>query len=140
MTALSITAGNVVKVSGATVDKRRNYGATITQGLAVYLDSNNEWLVATNATLVGAACGGIALVSGADGQPGVVQTAGDIIIGATVAIGKVYVLGTSGGIIPIDDATATGTVFATIIGIGISATTIRLCITPAGVEYADDVA
>jgi hypothetical protein len=142
MAAISITAGSVVPQSDAVFSKDYLFGATITQGQAVYLDLSQNparWEIADNGAEATANVKGIATSAGADGQPGVVQTGGSIAIGGTVSVGKPYVLGTSGGIIPVDDATATGTVYSSLIGIGTTTGIIKLGFLVSGVEYAADV-
>lgn len=132
--AISVTAGNVV--AGEGTKEQRTAGGTITAGQAVRL-STSAVIAAANDSSANAAVYGIALNGGSSGQPIVVQTTGDITIGGTVAVGKVYVLGTSGGIIPVDDVA--GSEYITIIGVGISATVIRLSIKAGGVAAAGAV-
>jgi len=101
MAAISITAANCVRIEGPVV----SYVAAeaITAGQVVRL-STGTLVVATNASLAGANALGIALNSSAIGQRCEVALPGSrITIGGTVAIGKPYVLGTAGGIIPVDD-------------------------------------
>lgn len=132
--AISITAANVVRVEGDT--EQRAAGGTITAGQVVRLSSSSV-VAAVNDTSANAAAYGIALNGGGSGQPISVQKTGDITIGGTVAVGKIYALGTAGGIIPVDDVA--GGEFITIIGVGISATAIRLSIKPGGVAAAGAV-
>lgn len=135
MADLTITAANVVTTSS---NKRTGTaGATITAGQALYLDSttNTLKLADTDASALAAACVGIALHGASSGQPITYQTAGDIVIGATVAVGEVYVLsGTAGGIAPVADL-ANGD-YTCFIGIGKTATTITLGILAGGVAKA----
>ena len=109
MAALSITAANVVPGSNAVIDKDHNFGATVTQGQAVYLDPTTNKYLLSDADAAGkGTVDGIAVNAGSDGQPAAVQTGGDITIGATVAVGTSYVLGsTPGAINPNADATST---------------------------------
>jgi hypothetical protein len=133
--AISITPANVVALEG---DKeQRIAGGTITAGQAVRL-SGTTVIAAVNDSAANAAAYGIALNGGGAGQPIVVQRTGDITIGGTVAVGKPYALGVAGGIIPVDDIA--GGEFTTIIGVGISATAIRLAIKAGGVAAAGAVA
>ncbi len=133
--AISVTAGSVV--AGEGLKEQRTAGGTVTAGQVVRL-STSAVVAAANDSSANAAVYGIALNGGSSGQPIVVQTTGDITIGGTVAVGKVYVLGTSGGIIPVDDVA--GSEYITIIGVGISATVIRLSIKAGGVAAAGAVA
>lgn len=132
--AISITAANVVRTDGDT--EQRAAGAAITAGQVVRL-SGSSVIAAVNDASANAAAYGIALNGGGTGQPILVQKTGDIVIGGTVAVGKIYALGTAGGIIPVDDVA--GSEFITIIGVGISATTIRLSIKASGVAAAGAV-
>jgi len=132
--AISITPASVVGLEG---DKeQRIAGGTITAGQVVRL-SGAAVIAAVNDTSANAAAYGIALNGGGSGQPISVQKGGDITIGGTVAVGKIYALGTAGGIIPVDDIA--GSEFVTIIGVGISATAIRLSIKAGGVAAAGAV-
>jgi hypothetical protein len=135
MAAISITPANVLRSEGET--EQRSAGGTITAGQAVRL-SGAAVIAAANDSAANAAAYGIALNGGGTGQPILVQKTGDVAIGGTVAVGKVNALGPAGGIIPVDDIA--GSEFITIIGVGISATVIRLSIKAGGVAAAGAVA
>ena len=93
MADLSVTAASVAASTDAVLNKSYNFGATVTAGQVLILDSSDSELKladASDSTLD--TVFGIALNGGADGQPGVVQTGGDINLGATLSVGKVYVL------------------------------------------------
>ena len=104
MADLAVTAANVVASSTAVISKQYNFGATVTQGQAVYLNSSNEWvLLDMNAASTGNGITdtrGIALNAGADGQPAtVVLEDTDFTPGATLTNGSaVYGSTTAGGI------------------------------------------
>lgn len=107
MAAISITAANVVRGSDARVTGG-DFGATVTQGQVVYLDSaDNKFKLADadSGTASARAPVGVALNAGSAGQPGDVQTSGDITIGATLTPGLPYFLSpdTAGGIALIAD-------------------------------------
>lgn len=135
MADLTITAANVVPAASPTTKTQvGTYGATITQGMPVYLDSaDGKWKIAdANASVTTAAAVGIALVAGSDGQPGLIQTEGDITIGATVAVGTIYVVSaTAGKIAPSADGVSGW--YTCVLGIAISTTVIRLKILAGGV-------
>lgn len=129
MAALTVTAASVVKGTTSAVKTRDGIlGATVTAGQPLYLDTADNRLKvcdADSATALARTFWGIALNGGASGQPCVGQFAGPITIGATVAIGVVYVLSTTaGGIAPTTDL-ATGN-YTNVLGVGISATQIDL--------------
>lgn len=102
---ITVTAASVAKGTGATTSDGIA-GATITAGQAVYLDSttNTIKLADANASSAASTAVGIALHGAASGQPIKYQTGGQITIGATVAVGTIYVVsGTAGGIAPSTD-------------------------------------
>jgi len=139
MAAISVTAANVARTDGSVVVY--NSGATITAGMGVYVDANGAVQIGTNATSAGSGVGsqnvGIALNTASSGQPCSVLRDGSFNPGGTAAVGKVYVLGTAGGIIPVDDIA--GTEYVTVLGVGITASSIKLGITVSGVAAAGAV-
>ena len=133
--ASTITPANVH--SGADADFYQGLaGATVTAGQAVYQDRVDSKLrPATNAGGAGAAnVKGIALHGAADGQPLRVQTAGNIAIGGTTAVGAQYCLGAGGQVVEAIDVVATN--FVTPIGIGGASNTIKLSIYVSGQQEA----
>jgi hypothetical protein len=116
MAALTITATSVIGGAGSV---QQIAGSTITAGQVVRIDTATGRVIpAVNDTAANAAAYGVALNGAAVGQPVQVQLlkSGPITIGATVAVGKVYVLGTAGGIIPVDDIA--GAEFVQFLGVG----------------------
>lgn len=125
MSALSITAAQVLLVSGST--REVVFGATITQGAAVYFDSaTGKWKLAQcdgTAAEAGADGYGIALTGGSDGQKGIVALSGakvNLGAAAAAAAGEIYCIGgTAGAINPKSDVvTTTNKVTALAMGIG----------------------
>jgi hypothetical protein len=109
------------------------FGATITQGMVVYLDSGTgTYKIAdcTTSTATAAAVG-IALTSGASGQPGVVMTGGNLTCDGVTAYVQ-YVLSVSGKIAPSTDY-ASSTDYLTVIGAATTTTNIKLAINVTGV-------
>ena len=109
MTALAITAANVVAGSDAVVEYGIA-GVAVTAGQAVYLDeaSTGKYLLAdtNSATAAARKARGVALNNAAANQPLVIQKGGQITIGATLTAGIVYYLGgTPGAIVPVADLT-----------------------------------
>ena len=134
MADITVTAASVAQ--GANASTVQGFlGATVTAGQVVYRDSADSLFKladGNSATAAARAAYGIALNGGASGQPVVVQTSGDYSPGATVTVGGVYVLSaTAGGIAPVADL-ASGN-YTNTIGIGITASTMRLIIATAGV-------
>lgn len=108
MADLTITAANVVWVSGIPPERSYNAGTTITAGQAVYRNTSSVWVLADNDSGTGAtvaAASGIALNSASTGQPLAVAVNGSKInIGATTVKGEIYVLSsTAGGVCPAAD-------------------------------------
>jgi hypothetical protein len=127
MADLSVTAANVVKTSGSTVNGTA--GATITAGQAVYFDSaTNRWKLAKDsgtAEEAGASGIGVALNGASSGQPLVVQTQGPYNPGATVTLGLIYALSdNAGAIAPATDQGSTDRV--TLLGVATSASELTL--------------
>lgn len=135
MADLTVTAASVVPGTGAILEKM-TAGAAITAGQTVYKDASDsnkaKLFDADSATAAARVFYGIAVCNAASGQPVVVQTAGNLTIGATVAVGVAYYASdTPGGICPFADLEAGD--YPTIIGIGISTTQIKVGSLAAGV-------
>ena len=134
MTALVITAANVIPGSGAIIDRGRYAGGALTRGQCVRL-SSGTYVAADNTSSANAAAVGIALNDATTGQPVDVQTGGLITIGAAVVI-KPYMVGAgAGAIIPCDDL-AGGGEFGTLVGMAVSATQIDLRFSASGAAAA----
>jgi hypothetical protein len=97
-------------------------GGTVAAGQPVRKQSDGSYVVSTNASAAGAIVDCIALSGGATGQPFTCQKSGNVNLGATLSVGKIYVLSTAGAISPVDDVVATD--YMTIICV---ATTASLC-------------
>lgn len=127
MAALTITAANVQRSTGATIELG-TAGATITAGQPVYLDTADNKLKladADGATALIRSVYGIALHASLDGQPLTVQKLGDLAFGAILTAGEIYVLGDApGGIMPKADLGAGDRVF--VLGIAKSTTVMGL--------------
>ena len=133
---ITVTAGSVDPDDDA-VTRVVTAGATITAGQPVYLDPSDsnkaKTAVTTNATT--ANCAGIALHGASNGQDLRIITGGTVNIGATVAVGEVYVLSdNAGGIAP--DADNGAGDYVTILGIGTTTAKIKVNILVSGVAHA----
>lgn len=109
-------------------------GATITTGQTVYYDPSTSTykLADANASSTTASVKGIAMNGGVSGQPVKIANAGTLDPGFTVTVGAVYVQSaTAGGIAPVADL-ATGH-FTAIIGLGITASNLKLILNAGGV-------
>jgi hypothetical protein len=131
MADLSVTAANV---RGYGQHITGTLGGTVTAGQPVRKQADGTFIAATDASLAGSQVEGIALTGGGSGQPFIYQKGGNINPGATVAVGKVYVLSTSGGIAPVDDIASSE--YITVIGVGISTSLIKMGIIVSDVQAA----
>jgi hypothetical protein len=136
MADLSVTAASVAASSAAVVVNKYNFGATVTAGQAVYLDSStNTWkLIDSNAAVTGnelATVKGIALNGGASGQPASVCVKDtDFTPGATLTNGSpVFSSTTAGGVT--HDVPGAGA-YPTVLGIAKSTTKMNLNPTASG--------
>lgn len=131
MADLSITAANVESFGQ---QGEGIAGATITAGQVVRKDTDGKLVLASDNSATNAAAEGIALNGASDGQPLKYHRSGLIDLGATIAVGKVYVLSTSGAIAPVDDIA--GGEYITVIGVGTAADRMRVGIIQSGVAAA----
>ena len=92
MADITITAANVVASSTAVIRKEYNFGAAVTAGQLVYLDTSNKWQL-SDADAASTGNGitdlrGIALCGGANNQPAaVVVEDSDFTPGGTLTNG-----------------------------------------------------
>lgn len=135
MADISITAANVAASSNAVFVRDFKAGATITAGQVVYLDTSTTpptWKLGDANGSGTRRPTGIALHASLAGQPLVVQTGGDITIGATLTAGLTYYLSdTAGGICPVADIGSGEDVV--LIGIAKSTTVMNLIFNAPGV-------
>lgn len=107
---LTVTAANVERYADGAVVLTHLAGETITAGQAVFRDADTGSATYGKILKTDANDGtrqflsGISLNGAAAGQPVAYQTAGDIDVGATLAIGTIYVASaTQGGMAPHGD-------------------------------------
>ena len=133
MANLNPVEADVVAAADATIIQGTS-GAAITQGQPVYLGSGGTYLLAdTDTSATTAAVAGISLNSTTSGQPIDIITAGTLTVGAaTVVVGGVYVLSGDPGLLADVGDLASGD-FTTILGIGLTSTTIKIGIIVGGV-------
>ena len=134
MADITITAANVALVSGGG-SLTGTSGVNITAGQSVYKDStdSNKIKLADADASASAVSVGIALHGSLTGQPITYQNTGSITIGGTVVVGEVYFVSpTAGGIAP--DADIITGKYRSLLGIGTSATVIKLNLDASGVQ------
>jgi len=136
MADLSQTSASVSAVSGEVSVQDVTAGATIVAGNTVYLDtsdSNKAKLADANSTAATADVEGIALNGGASGQPIRIAISGEMDVGATLTVGKIYVQsGTAGGIMPVDDLASSD--YVTIIGVADATDNLLLSLKTSGAQ------
>lgn len=135
MADLVQTAANVAAGAGSGTI-RRTAGATITAGMPVFVSAVDGDVEPAQKDVDAASAEaiGIALCDAAAGQPVVIQTSGLINVGATLVVGETYIVGAAAGsIAPVADAVATN--FATVLGVAISTSQLKLGINASGVAH-----
>lgn len=114
------------------------YGATISAGQPVYLDSTDSKYKPADANLSAATSTvkGIAMTPGVADGYGIIATSGGIIlVGTTMAIGETYYVGATAGEINPDADVTTGW-YVSRLGTAASATQLNLAISPTGIVHA----
>ncbi len=112
-------------------------GETVTAGQCVYLDSTTATYKKADidASADAANAIGIAMNGGSSGQFVKIATGGHIDPGFTVILGEIYVVsGTAGGIAPVADLAQND--YTHILGLGISASSMKLAQVDSGVLHA----
>lgn len=132
MVDVTITAANVLPTT-TTIKRQVTAGATLTAGTPVYEDSTDAYQVKAADCTTSAATAkvaGILLGGGADGQPVLIATGGEIDPGFTATEGVVYVLSEAGGIAPVADLATND--YVTVIGVGKSTGNVDLILFSSG--------
>jgi len=133
MADISITAANVVKGAGATVEQGIA-GAAVTAGQWVYRDANGKYQLAdsNSGTAIARTPRGVALNNAAANQPLMIARAGPVTIGGTLTAGVTYYMSdTPGGMCPVADV-GSGE-YSCILGIATSASVLDIAIKASGV-------
>jgi len=138
MADLSVVAADVALHSTAGSITQVTYGATITQGQALYkdaTDSNKYKLADADLSEAAATVAGIALTPGDSGDKGYIVQSGAIDLGVTITVGEIYVLsGNAGGIAPEADLATLD--YVSIIGVGAAADQLDIKINNSGIVAA----
>lgn len=137
MAALTITAANIIKGTGAQTASG-TAGETITAGMAVYIKSsdNKIYKADANASAEASAAVGVALHGALASQPIVYQVGGPLSFGAILTAGLIYVAGatTAGDINPSSDL-ASGW-YTNIIGYALTTSSMQITPVNTGVALA----
>lgn len=136
MVDLVQTAANVDR-NGAGQETKKIAGETITAGSPCYINATDgkAYLAQADGTAAQAVVAGIALCGASPLQPVILESSGDIDLGATLTVGQVYVLSVNAGkIAPIADLIATNIV--SILGVASAADKLKLRINNSGVIKA----
>lgn len=137
MADITQTAANVLAGTGARKVTGVS-GGTIVAGNSVYLDTvaGTYKLADAGGASAAIAVAGVALTNSSAGQPIVVQTEGQVNLGATLTAGQVYIVSGAapGGIAPVSDMTAGDRVG--ILGIAISTSLLEIGLQHTTVQFA----
>jgi hypothetical protein len=135
MADLSITVTGVHPYSTATVS-RVQAGEALTEGQVVYLKADGTyWKCDANEEAKAVAAGIVISPAPAADDYCVIQTAGDIDLGATLTVGEIYcVSDTAGGIMPCGDL-STGE-YVTIVGIATAANKLAIDFVVGAIAHA----
>ncbi len=134
----ALTGITAIKNQRLTRVENKLYGDTIAIGSVVYLDATDSKhkLADNNAAVAASKAAGIATTPGVDGDWGTIVSNGPVtIVGATLAVGTEYYVGsTPGTIIPAADLT-TGMVVCRL-GIASSSSVLEVSIETKGIVHA----
>lgn len=139
MADIAITASSVVAADGAVSKQEYIAGATIAAGDIVYVDTANNNVVKlaqADGTALEATVKGMALNSAASGQPVLVAVSGDVTVNSVLTVAQVYILSATAGKICLDVTDLDSSEYLSIVGIGTTATNLKLNIFNSGVEKA----
>jgi hypothetical protein len=132
-----LTSITAVRPTADTQISRVKYGATISEGDSLYLDTaDSEHKLTDSTAQATAVIAGIAMTPGVDGGYGVMATSGSIIlVGTTMAIGQSYAVSTNAAKIAPETDIAT-TEYVSRIGTAASATQLDLKLDITGIQHA----
>jgi hypothetical protein len=133
MADISVTATSVTTTSGFV--RHGTSGATLTQGMPVYLDAATGTIKAcTTASEAAAACVGITLNAASSGQPVSYLTEGNLTFNAVLTKGTTYAVSdNAGGIRPVAD-NGSGD-YITLLGVASSTSVLALSIKATGATF-----
>lgn len=131
----ALTSITAVRPTLSTVIRILPYGATISAGQTVYIDSSElAQLADSNASATTANTKGIAMTPGVSGGYGCVAVGGGVeLVGTTMVVGATHWQGQTAG--SIDTAQTTGD-YVTVLGTAGTATRFDIAITVTGTLHA----
>lgn len=125
-----------VRPTATTRSQRVTYGATVSAGQLVYLDSTDgEFKLSTGLTLLATDVRGIVITPGVDGGRGYIAVGGSVLlIGTTMVVAETYFAGAAvaGTIVPKGDLVATN--WVTRLGHAKTATELEIDIRALGLQ------
>lgn len=135
MADIAVTAASV-KPGASAVTKNGIAGEAISAGQSVFKAADQTIQLCENdQAAIDAACVGVALNDAAVDQPVSYAVTGEITFNAVLAAGQVYIVGAApGGIAPEADAVAGE--FVTVVGVGLSTTSMKMGLLQSGVAHA----
>ncbi len=127
------TPANVIHVSGGGIEDLLA-GETLVAGDACYKKTSDSraWKADANDTAAKAVLRGIALGGAAAGQPVRLAKSGDLNPGGTVVVGEIYLVSSNVGKFA-PEAEITSGMYVTVIGVGETASNIKLGIKVSGI-------
>jgi len=131
MADLSITAANIVLVSGDTATK--NAAEAVTAGNWLYAPTSTTVGVASNGAVAKQTVVGLALNSAGVGQPVTYALPGSVVtFGAILSVATWYVLSASGATSPVADQTSAD--YVSLVGYGLTTANMQLRIVNTGLQ------
>jgi hypothetical protein len=130
MAELTITPENV-RLGANTKTIKGESGGTLTPMMPVYLHADGDYRAAANTSALLADCKGLIIGYGDDGETIEIAQSGLVTVGATLTVNTLYVIGSSGKIMPYGDLT-TGD-FGTVLGWATTTAVLNLQIQASGV-------
>jgi hypothetical protein len=134
MAEISITPADVLKTSTTSISEGVA-GATITAGMAVYIDTAAAGVLkpCDADSVASTVCAGLALHGASTGQPLKYATGGDITLSSVMTVGRIYLVSqATAGSLCVDADILQGD-FVSIVGVASTATNLKIAINNSGV-------
>ena len=134
MAEITITPADVLKTNTTSVQEGIA-GATITAGMALYIDTAASGVLkpCDADSVASTVCAGLALHGAATGQPIKYATGGDLTISSVMTVGRIYLVSqATAGSLCVDADILQGD-FVSIVGVASTATNLKININNSGV-------